>query len=149
MRRRPRLTQIPTSRSMDPGASRRSGRGCKANEAIDDLPQLLGAGLTIYRSNGSSRSLPALKARPFNWGFRSQLSNATPRVHPSQGEGRTQIVVEPKPELPLEIVRGSGGGSRRLEPRGSWFIRCNHDETKETRYRHNNDNEGSSAIECI
>src|ERR1700726_227239 len=53
----------------------------------------------IYRSNGSSRSLPALKARPFNWGFRSQLSNATPihKLGPADsticcaGSGRTQL----------------------------------------------------------
>jgi hypothetical protein len=33
------------------------------------------------------------------------------RAHPSQGEGRAQIVVEPKQELPFEIARGSQGGA--------------------------------------
>jgi hypothetical protein len=33
------------------------------------------------------------------------------RAHPSQGEGRAQIVVEPKQELPFEIARGSRGGA--------------------------------------
>ena len=33
------------------------------------------------------------------------------RAHLSQGEGRAQIVVEPKQELPFELARGSQGGA--------------------------------------
>ena len=33
------------------------------------------------------------------------------RAHLSQGEGRAQIVVESKQELPFEIARGSQGGA--------------------------------------
>jgi hypothetical protein len=35
------------------------------------------------------------------------------RAYSSQGQGRAQIVVELKPELPFEIVRGSEGGAVR------------------------------------
>lgn len=35
------------------------------------------------------------------------------RAHPSQGQGRAQIVVEPKQELPFEIARGSEGGAAK------------------------------------
>src|SRR5258708_15799810 len=33
------------------------------------------------------------------------------RAHPSQGEGRAQMVVEPKQELPFEIAQGEPGGA--------------------------------------
>ncbi len=36
------------------------------------------------------------------------------RAHPSQGEGRAQKVVEPKPELAFGIAPGSQGGAASL-----------------------------------
>ena len=43
--------------------------------------------------------------------FSHDQSHASRGAHPSQGQGRAQIVVERKPELPFEIVRGSRGGA--------------------------------------
>jgi hypothetical protein len=41
------------------------------------------------------------------------------RAHPSQGQGRAQIVVEFEPELPFEIVRGSQRGAEPLGAEGA------------------------------
>jgi hypothetical protein len=42
---------------------------------------------------------------------------------PPQGEGRAEIVVEPKPELRFEIVRGEpGGAADRGASRTGWVI---------------------------
>jgi len=46
---------------------------------------------------------PGLKATP--------SSGNVKRAYPSQGEGRAQKVVEPKPELAFGIAPGSQGGS--------------------------------------
>src|SRR6266566_1065055 len=48
------------------------------------------------------------------------------RAHPSQGEGRAQIVVEPKPELAFEVSRGSRGGAaeRGACPTRSVIYQC-------------------------
>jgi hypothetical protein len=57
--------------------------------------------------------------------FRFPKTNHAPThgAHPSQGEGRAQIVVEPKPELRFEIARGSqGGAADRGASRTGWVI---------------------------
>jgi hypothetical protein len=42
-------------------------------------------------------------------------------AYSSQGKGRAEIVVEPKPEMPFEIVRGSqGGAADRGASRTGW-----------------------------
>src|ERR1700730_5651574 len=61
---------------------------------------------------------PAALCREHAWFKGSRVETRGPfpkadgkRAHPSQGEGRAQIVVEPKQELPFEIARGSQGGA--------------------------------------
>jgi hypothetical protein len=54
---------------------------------------------------------------------------ARARAYSSQGEGRAQIVVEPKQELPFEIARGSRGGAaeRGAGPTRAFIYRRRHE----------------------